>query len=168
MNQKTKKVVLGGLMTAVVFIATYIIKVPAPISGYVNLGDGFIILSGFLLGPFAGIVAALGSALSDFISGPYAVYAPATFIIKGLMGLLAGLVFYNFKKKLFVMTIIVAIFCEAIMVFGYFAFDCFWYGVAGASANVIFNFIQAVAAVIVALILVPVMKKLSPYIGFGK
>ena len=168
MNQKTRYVVMGGLMAAVVFIATYFIRVPAPFSGDVNLGDGFIILSGFLLGPVAGIGAAIGSFLSDLLSGAYAIYAPATFIIKGLMGLVAGLIFYKFNKKIILITVIVAIICEVIMLLGYFVFDYFWYGSKGAFINLGSNVVQAVAAIIVALILVPIMKKIVPYIGLAK
>jgi uncharacterized membrane protein len=42
-----------------------------------------------ILGPFAAISAAIGSALADLIVG-YSLYMPATFLIKGLMGLISG------------------------------------------------------------------------------
>ena len=168
MNQKTRHVVMGGLMAAVVFIATYFIQVPAPVAGNVNLGDGFIVLSGFLFGPFAAIIAAIGSALSDAL-GAYAVYAPATFIIKGLMGLVAGLIFFKFKKNTLVSTIVASVLCEIIMVLGYFAFELLFMKLgATAYADMIPNSVQGVAGIIIAIILVPIMKRIAPYMGFEK
>ena len=46
----TKEIVLTGLGIATVFVATMYIRIPNAISGYFNLGDGFILLfSSFLL-----------------------------------------------------------------------------------------------------------------------
>jgi uncharacterized membrane protein len=45
-----------------------------------------IYISAFLLGPVAAAAAAIGSALAD-MAGGYAVYIPATLIIKALWGL---------------------------------------------------------------------------------
>lgn len=50
-----------------------------------------VLLCGWLLGPIYGTIAAgLGPALADIFSG-YVVYAPATFVIKALMALVAYL-----------------------------------------------------------------------------
>ena len=62
---KTKKLVLTALFTALILCATLLIQIPLPF-GYVHLGDGFVLLSTFILGPFLGSVASgLGSALAD-------------------------------------------------------------------------------------------------------
>ena len=53
-DQKVKKLVLSALMAALVYVATSIIQIPSPMSGYVNLGDCFVLLSGWLLGPWYG------------------------------------------------------------------------------------------------------------------
>ena len=82
------------MLAALCCVATMIIKIPSPLKGYLNLGDCVVLLSGWLLGPAYGFAAAgIGSALADVFSG-YVVYAPATFIIKGIMALIA---FYGFK-----------------------------------------------------------------------
>ena len=49
-NQKVRKLVLSALMAALVYVATSIIQIPSPVNGYVNLGDCFVLLSGWLLG----------------------------------------------------------------------------------------------------------------------
>ena len=58
-NQKVRKLVLSALMAALVYVATSIIQIPSPVNGYVNLGDCFVLLSGWLLGPWYGAAAAL-------------------------------------------------------------------------------------------------------------
>ena len=65
-NQKVRKLVLSALMAALVYVATSIIQIPSPVNGYVNLGDCFVLLSGWLLGPWYGAAAAgIGSMLVD-------------------------------------------------------------------------------------------------------
>ena len=82
--EKTLKLTYTAMLTAMVCVATMLIRIPTMV-GYTNLGDGFILLSAFLFGPFYGAVAGgIGSMLADIISG-YAFYAPATLVIKGLI-----------------------------------------------------------------------------------
>ena len=88
METKTKKLVTAALFAALACVATMIIKFPSPLKGYLNIGDCIVLLCGWMLSPVYGFVAAgLGSGLADLLSG-YLVYAPATFIIKGLMALI--------------------------------------------------------------------------------
>ena len=48
--KKTKKLVFASLMAAIICIATMLIKIPVPqTGGYVNLGDGIIIIAGVIL-----------------------------------------------------------------------------------------------------------------------
>ena len=85
MKEKTRKLVTAALLAALTCVATMVIKIPSPLHGYLNLGDGVVLLAGWVLTPGYGFLAAgLGSALADLISG-YLIYAPATFLIKGLI-----------------------------------------------------------------------------------
>ena len=69
-NQKVRKLVLSALMAALVYVATSIIQIPSPVNGYVNLGDCFVLLAGWVLGPVYGSLAAgIGSALADMFTG---------------------------------------------------------------------------------------------------
>ena len=89
MRNTTKKIVTAALFASLVCVATMIVKIPSPMKGYLNLGDCVVLLCGWLLSPLYGFLAAgLGSALADLFSG-YIIYAPATFIIKGGMALIA-------------------------------------------------------------------------------
>ena len=89
MNTGAKKIVMAAMFAAIICIATFIVKIPTPMRGYMNLGDCAVLLAGWLLSPGYGFLAAgLGSALADVFGG-YAVYAPATFVIKGIMAVVA-------------------------------------------------------------------------------
>jgi len=98
----TKKVVLAGLMTALVFLATRFTAFPGPLPpGYINRGDVVILIAAVTLGPGAGLVAgAFGSMLADLAFGAV-IYMPVTFVVKGLEGFLAGFIAYRWllKKK---------------------------------------------------------------------
>ena len=94
MNKKLKKIIISALFAALTFCATFVVKIPTPTGGYVHLGDSIVLLSGWLLGPvFGTLAAALGSALSDLLGG-YPTYILPTFIIKGLMALIENLLGY--------------------------------------------------------------------------
>ena len=151
-NRSSLKVIaLCGIFAALVFIGTEL-KIPTAI-GYMNLGDGVILIASYFIGPAAFFPAAIGSALGDLIAG-YPVYIAPTFVIKGLMGLTAALVMAkaNGKKATgFLLRLVAGILAELIMVGGYFAFEVFMYGKDAALGSVAFNFIQAGAAIVIAL-----------------
>ena len=97
--KKTKNLIFAGVLAALCCVCTLYISVPFPVGGgYFNLGDCFVITSGVILGPVFGFfAAAIGSMLADILAG-YAIYAPATFLIKGLMALVVGLMFAKNKN----------------------------------------------------------------------
>jgi uncharacterized membrane protein len=91
-NNKTIKIIMTGLMIALIVTATILIIIPIPFgNGYIHFGDTMIFLSVLILGWRHGAIAAgFGSALADIIIG-FAVWAPWTLVIKGLMGVVMGL-----------------------------------------------------------------------------
>ena len=82
-DKKTKTLVMTALMAAIVFVATYLIKIPNPATGgYSHMGDCMIFLAVLMLGRKNGaIAAALGGALSDLLAGA-AVWILPTLVIK--------------------------------------------------------------------------------------
>ena len=95
-NVTTKKLVMTALMMALTMVATMFIRIPLPL-GYVNLGDVFVLLSVFILGPVYGTIAAgVGSGLADLFG--YITYAPGTLIIKSAMALVAWLIYKLLSK----------------------------------------------------------------------
>lgn len=160
-NSKTKKLVMAALLAALCCVATMIIKIPSPLKGYLNLGDCVVLLSGWLLSPVYGFLAAgVGSALADIFSG-YVTYAPATFVIKGLMALIAYFGFKILQNKIgnLPSRIISSIVAEVIMILGYFVFEGFLYGFIPSIVNIPANAVQGVAGVIIGVILIKVFEK---------
>ena len=160
-NNKTRKIVLAAMFAALCCVATMIIKIPSPLKGYLNLGDCIVLLSGFMLSPVYGFLAAgLGSALADIFSG-YIVYAPATFIIKCVMALIAYYGFKMLEKKVGTTPsrIISAIVAEIVMVLGYFVFEGFMYGFIPSAVNIPANAVQGVAGIIIGVILAKIFDK---------
>ena len=160
-NNKTKNIVLASMLAALCCVATMIIKVPSPLKGYLNLGDCVVLLSGFMLSPVYGFLAAgIGSALADIFSG-YIVYAPATFIIKGVMALVAyyGVKACDKKIGITVSRIISGIAAEIIMVLGYFVFEGFMYGFIPSAVNIPANAVQGVAGIILGVVLAKIFDK---------
>ena len=161
MNVKTKKTVLAALLMALTCIATMIIKIPSPLKGYLNLGDCVVLTAGWMLSPAYGFLAAgLGSAFADIFAG-YVTYAPATFVIKGLMALIA---FYGFKllhKKAgnLASRVISGIVAEIIMILGYFLFEGLLYGFVPSMVNIPANGVQGIAGLIVGILLIKVFEK---------
>lgn len=161
MKTKTQKIVIAAMLAALTCIATMIIKIPSPLKGYLNLGDCVVLLSGWLLSPLYGFLAAgLGSGLADLISG-YGVYVPATFIIKGVMAIAAyfGFRFLQNKVTNISARIVSGIVAELIMVFGYYVFEGFLYGFVASLVNIPANAVQGVAGLIIGTILVKIFEK---------
>ena len=152
---------MAALLAALACVATMIIKIPSPLKGYINLGDCIVLTAGWMLSPAYGFLAAgLGSALADLFSG-YIVYAPATFLIKGLMAIIAyfGFKLLNSKIGNLPSRIVSGIFSEAAMVLGYFVFEGFLYGFIPSVVNIPANSVQGVAGIIIGTALIKIMEK---------
>ncbi|MBQ9805200.1 MAG: ECF transporter S component [Clostridia bacterium] len=161
MKNATQKIVFSSLFAALICVATMLIKIPSPLKGYINLGDGVVLLSAWILPlPYGVIAAGLGSALADIFSG-YAVYAPATFVIKGLMAIVAYSCHKLFAKKIksTVSRIFSGIFAEIVMILGYFLFEGVLYGFAPSLVNIPANAVQAAAGIVIGVILITVFEK---------
>ena len=150
-KKNLKLIAICGIFAAFVFIGTEL-RIPTAI-GYMNLGDAVILMASYFIGPAAFFPAAIGSALGDLIAG-YPVYIAPTFVIKGLMGLVAALIMSRSHEKKalgFVLRLIACVSAELIMVGGYFVFEMFMYGREAALGSVAFNFIQAGVAILIAI-----------------
>lgn len=125
-----------------------LLSIPLPL-GYMNLGDVGVFLAACLLmsgridlpirrgALYAGLAAAAGGALADVLLG-FAAYAPATFVIKGLMGLGCAWLLRLFpgKQRIFAMLAV-----APLVPLGYLCFEYFLYGPT-AMLNVWANALQ--------------------------
>lgn len=178
-NQNIKKLVISALLASLTCIATMIIKIPTPTFGYIHLGDGFVLLCGVILGPWNGALAAgIGSMLSDIFSG-YASWAIPTLLIKAATACIAGLLFHKCKrifaskKGHYAAIIVGGLVGESIMVVGYFAYEAVLAalgsaafnqatlaaGIASSATGIPFNIAQGVAGIVIAVLLLPILRK---------
>ena len=87
-SRYVRDMVITALMAAIVFVATYSIKINS-FGGYVHLGDSMVLLSALLLGRKKGAIAsAIGMGLADLLYMP--IWAPFTIVIKAVMAIIAA------------------------------------------------------------------------------
>ncbi len=152
------RLVAAALFAAIIMLTT-MIYVPIGGGGYIHPGDAMIYAAAWLLGgPLAAVAAAVGSTFADIITG-YVFYAPATFIIKALMGLIAGLMIKYLPQKL-LFRILAMTASSLIMAFGYFAFEFFTLGKA-AYANLPWNFVQAAGGIVIGTLIIEALGKIK-------
>ena len=160
--EKTLKLTYTAMLTAMVCVATMLIRIPTMV-GYTNLGDGFILLSAFLFGPFYGAVAGgIGSMLADIISG-YAFYAPATLVIKGLIAVIAALLWKAMSKRggdKVWKKILASLVAEIWMAAGYWTFETLLGEAKAALASVPNNIAQGLVGVVLGMVLYYALSKL--------
>lgn len=158
-DQKVRKLVLSALMAALVYVSTRIIQIPSPMNGYVNLGDCFVLLSGWLLGPWYGAAAAgIGSMLVDLLSS-YAYYAPGTLVIKAADACAAALLFRLLGRGRTAM-VLSGLVGEVIMVVGYFGYASLILGKGlAAAASIPGNLVQGAAGLVIGTVLAAALQK---------
>lgn len=127
-TMKTNKLVMAALMISLIAVTTIFFKIPVPLgNGYIHLGDAMIFMSVLILGAkYGAIAAAAGSAMGDVISG-YAIWAPWTIAIKGVMALIMG--FFILKSAKRTMNRIIGMLLSGLwMTAGYFIAEGIVYG----------------------------------------
>lgn len=160
-NSNLKKIVITALFAALACVATMSIRIPTPgTGGYIHPGDAIVILSGIILGPVWGLLAAgIGSAMADLLGG-YFIYVPITFAVKGIVASAAGIIYQRIGKtsKSRYATVVLGGIADIIFVAGgYFLCEIPLYGVSSAAASVPANLIQGISGLIIAFVLYPVL-----------
>ena len=158
-DKKIRTMVTAAVLAALSCVATMVVQIPSPMNGFVNLGDCFVLLSGWLLGPWWGAAAGgIGSMLADLVLG-YGHYAPGTLIIKGAMALVAALVFKAFHKNT-AGALIGGVAAEVVMVAGYFGYAALLLGKGiGAAASIPGNLVQGAMGLVIGLVLFVLLKR---------
>ena len=115
----TKELTLSAVMSAFVFIATFVPKIPIPL-GYAHLGDAAIFLAVIFCGRKIGILSGvIGSALADFLSG-FPIWILPTILIKAA----EAEIFFRLREKNFLLSLVAA--C-LVMTAGYTLFGALLY-----------------------------------------
>lgn len=96
-RNKTFRMCFIGLMAAIVFVVNYF-RIPF-MGTQLHMTNALCVLCGLLFGPSAGFLAAgLGSGLYDIVGG-YGAECVITFINKGAIALVAGLIGYHAARR---------------------------------------------------------------------
>lgn len=170
MENRTKDLVLTGLMIALIYLAGSIIKIPS-IGGFVHIGDCMVFLSVIILGKKRGAIAsAIGMFLVDVLGGYY-LWAPFTLLIKGCMAYIAGSFIEKINIRNNTLKYIISFSIASIfMVIAYFASGIIMAslftqkvglieGIIYASKDILGNIIQVITGMIIAVPLSIALKR---------
>jgi uncharacterized membrane protein len=171
-RMNARQLTTAALTTALVTVATLVIRVPVPATqGYINLGETMIYLTALLLGPgFGAVAGAVGSALADLLAG-YASFAPFTFVIKGVEGALAGWLFWHILRgareetgRLVATGFLACAVAGAWMVLGYYVTEAFLMrlGPQAAAAEVPGNLFQVASGIVVGIPAAALLRRVLP------
>ena len=157
--KKLRNLIFASLFAAIICLFNAVIRIPAPGgSGFLNIGDAFVIAGGMFLGPYGIASAVAGGVLSDIITG-FPVYVPASALLKGFCALIVFLFCRN--KKSPGKMIISSLIGEIVTAVGYFLYEYFILSLTeGAVVNIPFNLLQGVISILVALIIYKPIKKI--------
>jgi uncharacterized membrane protein len=153
---------LSAVMAALVFVATMIIRIPNWMGGYFNFGDVLIFVSALTFDPLVGgFAGGVGSALADVVGFP--VFAIPTLVIKGIEGLLAGLIT---NRKSIYRDILAVIVAGVEMVLGYFLVEYYALGwtFEMALSEIPLNIVQIVLGGVVGIPITVFIRKRLPEI----
>ncbi len=154
-NLNTKDYVMAGLFIAIVTSLTYINLPISPTGGLVHLGYVALFPIAIVYGPKYGAIAgAFGMALFDVLS-QWLLWAPATFIIVGLVGYSVGLIANGGRNPL--RNVIAMVVGALISISGYFVFNAFimGFGVPSALTSLGGDSFKVFASLLVALAIIP-------------
>lgn len=96
-----KQIAMVGVMAAAVYVASAFLQIPIPTAidnTRLHMGNVMCLLSGLLLGPVqGGLAAGIGSMFFDLTNPAYITSAPFTFVFKFLMAWICGM--FAFHKN---------------------------------------------------------------------
>ena len=152
-----KNLTLCALFAAIITVTiAYLPKLPLAV-GYVHIADAFVFLAASILPlPYSVIACAIGGGLADVLCG-YAIYAPASFVIKGVTALFFKSAFSRTSTqigRIICLRNLLALLPSALVCFGgYFLYELLIYDFAAAAVGIPMNLLQsAVGAAIFAAI----------------
>ena len=148
---KPQEMTLAAVMSALVFIATFVPKIPIPL-GYAHLGDAAIFLAVIFCGRRIGIISAVvGSALADILSG-FPIWVVPTIIIKAAM----AESFVKLQRQNFLIAIITA---SLIMTAGYTIFGAILYNsLAAGLASTPGLLLKSIVNIVITVVLSAALK----------
>ncbi|WP_195989365.1 ECF transporter S component [Clostridium sp. D53t1_180928_C8] len=161
MNKKqltTKETTKIAMMAALVFVATYSLKLPS-LHGYTHLGDCMIFIAVLLLGVKKGAIAgAIGAAIADLVGG-YIIWIVPTFCIKFVMAIIMGV----FIEKLLINSkfnwIIGACIGGLFQITAYTIVKVPLFGIAYAVTGIYGLTLQTISGVSISILVIAILSK---------
>lgn len=162
---RTLKLCVISMLCALTAVVTWVLPIPMPATeGYVNFGDTIIFIGAAFMGGIPAMaVGGIGSMLADLFGG-YMHWAGFTLVIKGIEGLLCGVIFRGLSKKVNAkISLFIAMFIAAVwMVIGYYFAGALMYGWAGSLASVPGNLMQGGVSIGIAYALSLIFDTIKP------
>lgn len=161
---KPKEAAYISAMAALIYISTSIaVPMPRPL-GIWHFGDIITFITAILFGPFVGLFAsAIGPTLFDIwnplYGGSYAIYAPATLVIRGAMGWILGSLRGSLRGKPRSSEVLAMAVAVTVKNVGYFLYDYYLFGPV-AYLDLITFFPMAVLYILVTIPLLKTLRKL--------
>lgn len=157
-DSQVKSITKTGIMTALVFLATFIIKIPSP-NGYTHLGDCLIFVAVLILGTKRGALAGgMGAALADLMGG-YTQWILPTFFIKAIMAIIMGIITYKLLPKFRFSWLIGAVLGGIAQIILYTLAKFPMYGVAYAVTRLPGLALQTIFGIIIAAVIIAVLNE---------
>lgn len=165
-NAKTYDLIITSMLIALVFVATMLLNIKLPISangGLVHLGTGMLFIVSILFGPKKGAIAgAVGMGLFDLVAG-WTLWAPITFLTRGLQGYLVGKIAWSNGRKgnHFGMNLVAIIVSTPPMLAGYYVGEAMIFkSWIIPAASIPGDLVQTVIGLLVAIPACTALKKL--------
>ncbi|MBR4242126.1 MAG: ECF transporter S component [Eubacterium sp.] len=159
MNDKLRKTVFCGVITAMIFVLTMFVKIPIG-AGYIHFADSLMYACTALTGVWGLIAGAFGEALADAVGG-YAVYIPFTIVIKILIALPFAVFSVKCEKILTVKNILFTLLGAVITVVGYIIADTVVAGKGFALTYAWMNIVQGLASSVFFILIAAAFDKMN-------
>ncbi len=103
-NAKTRKLVFTAMFAVINYVAFTYGKITIPVtagtSTAIHIANAVVVLSAWFLGPiYGGLSGAIGLSIADVFDPRYITSAPKTFLLKFLIGFIAGTLANRFHLR---------------------------------------------------------------------
>ena len=103
-NAKTRKLVFTAMFAVINYVAFTYGKITIPVtagtSTAIHIANAVVVLSAWFLGPiYGGLSGAVGLSIADAFDPRYITSAPKTFLLKFLIGFIAGTLANRFRLR---------------------------------------------------------------------
>jgi len=164
-SKKTEQIVYGGLFVAIVFVATYFIQIPTTgiSGGLIHLGNIAMFSIALKYGrKYGALSGGIGMMLFDLFSAWF-VWAPATLVVRGVMGYVIGLIAQDKKGQgaNIVKNVIAILVGSVVMLSGYFFFESVILGVGWAAIGGVPGNLVQLAIGLIALGIIPFLPEMK-------